>query len=122
MSNGPFENWGDAPDRSRNWDHPDGLGWQLWRRAHSTGLLTQQIQREVVRFRSHILMDRAPLAADIRRRWGLGQDADMHRFGLDLPLFYARLPLFYARTPYELPSSTLRPLRRSAEARLVSGL
>ena len=80
MSDRPFENPGDATDRSRHWDHPDGLGWQLWRRAHSTGLSTQQIQRDVVRFRSYILMDRAPLAADIRRRWGLGQEPVGHRF------------------------------------------
>src|SRR5215813_11489112 len=121
MSDRPFENPGDATDRLRHWDHPDGLGWQLWRRAHSTGLSTQQLQRDLGRLRSHILMDRAPLAADIRRRWGLSQGPAVYRFSLDMPLFYARFPLFYARSPHEPPSSTVRPLRHAADVPLVSG-
>jgi hypothetical protein len=72
MPSDPSETRGDATDRARNWDRPDGLGWHLWRRAHSTGLSTQQLQRDLARFRSNIFMDRASLAADIRRRWGLG--------------------------------------------------
>jgi hypothetical protein len=122
MSNSPFENPGDVTDRLRHWDHPDGLGWQLWRRVHATGLSTQQLQRALGRLRGHSLMDRASLAADIRRRWGLNQGPAVHRFSLDLPLFYARFPLFYASPPHEPLSSTLRPLRHTADVPLVSGL
>ena len=122
MSNSPFENPGDVTDRLRHWDHPDGLGWQLWRRVHATGLSTQQLQRALGRLRGHILLDRASLAADIRRRWGLNQGPAVHRFSLDLPLFYARFPLFYASPPHEPLSSTLQPLRHAADVPLVSGL
>jgi hypothetical protein len=116
MPNTPGENRGDSTDRSHRWDYPDGLGWRLWRRAHSTGLLTQHIQRILVHFRRHTFMDAAPLAAEIRRRWGLGQDRTAHWFGADLPLFYGytRFPLSYADTSYEQPTSTPQALHRSA--------
>src|SRR5713101_1093524 len=122
MSSGSSESPGGATDRLRNWDHPDGLGWQLWRRVHSTGLLSTQIQRDLARLRANILMNRAPLVADIQRRWGLGQDPVGNRFHPDLPFFFARFPLFYANTPYEQPASPRRSLRPSVDAPSVSSL
>lgn len=122
MATSPLENRSDAIDPLRHWDQPDGLGWQLWRRVHATGLSTQQTRRDVGRLRSHILMDRAPLAADIRRRWGLGQETAGYQFPLDFPLFHARFPLFYAHTPHQPLPSTLESLHRSADVRSVSRL
>ena len=122
MSEGLFENHGDAPGQAPHWDHPDGLGWHLWRRAHSTGLLAQPIQRDLGRFRSHTLIDRAPLADDIRRRWGLGQEPAGYRFPLDLPLFYTRFPRYDASPSEAQSSSTVQLLRRSTAAPSLSML
>ena len=79
---------------SRNWDQPDGLGWQVWRRARSTALLTQPTQRDLARLRSNILRDPAPLLTDIRRRWALG-DSVVNRFSLSLPLFWVQRRAFH---------------------------
>jgi hypothetical protein len=122
MSEGLFENRGDAPGQAPHWDHPDGLGWHLWRRAHSTGLLAQPIQRDLGRLRSHTLIDRAPLADDIRRRWGLGQEPAGYRFPLDLPLFYTRFPRYDASPSEAQPASTVQLLRRSTDVPSLSVL
>jgi hypothetical protein len=120
MSEGLFENRGDTTGQEPHWDHPDGLGWHLWRRAHSTGLLTQLIQRDVQRFGGRSLMDRAPLADDIRRRWGLDQEPAGDRFHLDVPLFYARFPWYNAGPSEAQPSTTVQSLHRSTDVRSVS--
>src|SRR5215471_13217414 len=100
MSNGSSRNPGHPNNSAQNWDHPNGLGWQVWRRAHSTGLSTQSIQRDLVRFRTNILKDPAPLASDIRRRWGVGGNTSVDRFGLDLPLFLGHSPFFRGSTSH----------------------
>jgi hypothetical protein len=120
MAEGLFENRGDTTGQAPHWDHPDGLGWHLWRRAHSTGLLTQPIQRDLKRFGGRTLMDRAPLADAIRRRWGLGQEPAGYRFHLDLPLFYVHFPRYDTGPSEAQPASTVQPLRRSPDVRSVS--
>src|SRR5262249_34241984 len=99
MSNGSSEN---SRDRSHSWDHPNGLGWQVWRRAQSTGLLTQPIQRDLARFRASALRNPAPLVSDIRRRWRLGENTSVYRFGLDLPLFLGWVPSYRGTTSHHL--------------------
>ena len=79
---------------SRTWDQPDGLGWQVWRRARSTALLTQPTQRDLARLRSNILRDPAPLLTDIRRRWALG-DSVVNRFSLSSPLLWVQRRAFH---------------------------
>jgi hypothetical protein len=93
MSNESSVNSVEMVDRARSWDHPNGLGWQLWRRAQSTGLLIQPIQRDLALFRASI-RDPAPLASDIRRRWGVGANTSVDRFGLDLPFFFGTFSFF----------------------------
>src|SRR5215813_8292005 len=100
MSNGLYRNSADLATHAQNWNQPNGLGWQVWRRAQSTGLLTQLIQRDLARFRTNILMDPAPLASDIRRRWGVGGNTSVDRFGLDLPLFLGHSPFFRGSTSH----------------------
>src|SRR5499426_320284 len=99
MSNGSSEN---SRDRSHSWDHPNGLGWQVWRRAQSTGLLTQPIQRDLARFRANALRNPAPLVSDIRRRWRVGENISVYRFGLDLPLFLGWVPSYRGTTSHHL--------------------
>src|SRR5262249_34593973 len=48
----------------------DGLGWQGWRRGHSTGLVGPRVLGKLLRLRTHVWRDPAPLASEIRRRWG----------------------------------------------------
>jgi len=79
---------------SRTWDQPDGLGWQVWRRARSTALLTQPMQRDLARLRTNILRDPAPLLTDIRRRWALG-DSVVNRFSLSSPLLWVQRRAFH---------------------------
>ena len=104
---------------ARNWDHPNGLGWQLWRRAQSTGLLTQPIQGDLARFRASI-RDPAPLASDIRRRWGVGANTSVDRFGLDLPFFLGRFPFFRGSTSHHLSVSGPGTARGSANISRIS--
>src|SRR5262245_29018403 len=99
MSNGSSEN---SHDRSRSWDHPNSLGWQVWRRAQSTGLLTQPIQRDLARFRANTLRNPAPLVSDIRRRWRVGENSSVYRFGLDLPLFLGWVPSYRGSISHHL--------------------
>ena len=113
----------DGPtDQVRHWDQPQGLGWQLWRRTHATGLLTTQIQRDVARLRAHIPLHHVSLAAEIQRRWGLGQDSIAHRYHPDLPFFFARFPFFYLSAPHEQLSSMQRSPREFVDAPSVSSL
>src|SRR5262245_32520536 len=115
MSNGLYRNSADLATRAQNWNQPNGLGWQVWRRAHSTGLSTQSIQRDLARFRTNILMDPAPLASDIRRRWGVGGNTSVDRFGLDLPLFLGHSPFFRGSTSHHLSESGPGTAHRSAD-------
>ena len=119
MSNESSVNSVEIMDRARNWDHPNGLGWQLWRRAQSTGLLTQPIQRDLARFRASV-RDPAPLASDIRRRWGVDANTSVNRFGLDLPFFLQRFPFFRGSTAHHLSESGPGTARRSANTLPVS--
>ena len=114
MSNESSVNSVEMVDRARNWDHPNGLGWQLWRRAQSTGLLIQPIQRDLALFRASI-RDPAPLASDIRRRWGVGANTSVDRFGLDLPFFLGRFPFFRGSTAQHLSESGPGTAHRSAD-------
>jgi hypothetical protein len=77
----------------------------VWRRAQSTGLLTKPIQRDLARFRATVLREPASLAYDIRRRWGVGGNSSVYRFGLDLPLFLGRDPFFHGSTSHHLSVS-----------------
>src|SRR5215470_5577 len=121
MSNGSPGNSDEPANLSRSWDHPDSLGWQVWRRAQSTGLLTQPIQRDLARFRADILKDITPLASDIRRRWGLSGNTNLNRFGLDLPLFLRCFPFFRARpSRYLSPSAPETVHRFTDTSRVVS--
>src|SRR5215813_139244 len=110
-----------STDRARHWDQPQGLGWQLWRRAHATALSGKQLQRDVRRFRTPPLM-RHSLLTDIHKRWGVGQSPAMTRFYSDLPLFWTRAPLFYTGEPPGQSPSPHRELRRSVDAPPVSSL
>src|SRR5262249_38950028 len=105
MSNGSSEN---SRDRSHSWDHPNGLGWQVWRRAQSTGLLTQPIQRDLARFRANTLRNPAPLVSDIRRRWRVRENTTVYRFGLDLPLFLGLVPPYRSGTSHHLSEAARR--------------
>src|SRR5215470_10440186 len=69
------------------WDDPNGLGWQVWRRAQSTGLIVERTRRQLARRRIGGVSAPHALAADIRRRWGIGWPAGWR--GGDLPLFAA---------------------------------
>src|SRR5215475_4164484 len=122
MSSGLTEGPGGDTDRSHNWDHPDGLGWQLWRRTRATGLLTTQIQRDVARLRAHISLPHVSLAAEIHRRWGLGQDSIAHRYHPNLPFLVPRFPFFYPSAPHEQLSSMQRSPRGFVDAPSVSSL
>src|SRR5262245_16551997 len=109
MSNGSSEN---SRDRSHSWDHPNGLGWQVWRRAQSTGLLTQPIQRDLARFRANTLRNPAPLVSDIRMRWRVGENTSAYRFGLDLPLFLGWVPPYRSGTSHHLSVAGSEAARR----------
>src|SRR5215813_7666819 len=109
MSNGSSEN---SRDRSHSWDHPSGLGWQVWRRAQSTGLLTQPIQRDLARFRANTLRNPAPLVSDIRRRWRVGENTSVYRFGLDLPLFLGWVPPYRSGSSHHLSVAGSEAARR----------
>src|SRR5215831_1065746 len=74
------------PNR-RKWDDPNGLGWQVWRRAQSTGLIVERTRTQLARRRIGGVSAHHALAADIRRRWGIGWPAAWH--GGNLPLFAA---------------------------------
>ena len=119
MSNESSVNSVERVDRARNWDHPNGLGWQLWRRAQSTGLLIQPIQRDLALFRASI-RDPAPLASDIRRRWGVGANTSVDRFGLDLPFFLGRFPFFRGSTAQHLSESGPGTAHSSANISRIS--
>src|SRR5215831_8881055 len=69
------------------WDDPNGLGWQVWRRAQSTGLVVERTRTQLARRRLGGVSAHHALAADIRRRWGIGWPAAWR--GGDLPLFAA---------------------------------
>jgi hypothetical protein len=121
MSNGSSGDFGEPVSRSRNWDHPNGLGWEVWRRVQSMGLLRQPIQRDLSRFHASILRDPAPLASDIRRRWGVGGNPSIGRFALDLPLFLGYFPFFRARPLRHLSASGPETARPFADiSRVVS--
>src|SRR5215510_10621682 len=109
MSNGSSENF---RDRSHSWDHPNGLGWQVWRRAQSTGLLTQPIRRDLARFRANTLGNPAPLVSDIRRRWRVGENTSVYPFGLDLPLFLGWVPPYRSGTSHHLSVAGSEAARR----------
>jgi hypothetical protein len=74
-------------DHSQGWNDPNGLGWQLWRRAQSTGLLVRHVQRQLARLRIGSLSGsgRHSLASEIRSRWGMGGRGVWP--GGELPLF-----------------------------------
>src|SRR5215472_7388583 len=91
MSIGSSGKAGGLGDHSQGWNDPNGLGWQLWRRAQSTGLLVRQVQRQLARLRISSLSSRHSLASEIRGRWGLGRGS---RSGGDLPLFLGRFRWF----------------------------
>src|SRR5215831_4939321 len=109
MSNGSSEN---SLDGSHSWDHPNGLGWQVWRRAQSTGLLTQPIQRDLARFRANTLRNPALLVSDIRRRWRVGENTSVYRFGLDLPLFLGWVPPYRSGSSHHLSVAGSEAARR----------
>jgi len=112
----------DGPtDRARHWDQPQGLGWQLWRRAHATALSTKQLRRDIQRVRLFPLM-RHSLLADVHQRWGIGQSSAVSRFYADLPFVTGRAPFFYEGASPEQLSSPHQGLRRSVDAHLVSSL
>src|SRR5262249_13344340 len=72
--------------------------------------------------RAHIPLNDVSLAAEIQRRWGLGQNSAAHWFYSDLPFFIARFPLFYLRASHEQLSPMQRSPRHSVDAPLVSSL
>jgi hypothetical protein len=112
----------DGPtDRARHWDQPQGLGWQLWRRAHATALSSKQLRRNAQHVRLFPLM-RHSLLADVHQRWGIGQSSAVSRFYADLPFFRGRAPFFYAGASPEQSSSPHQWLRRSVDAHSVSSL
>ena len=76
-------------DHSPGWDDPQSVGWQVWRRTQSTGLLAQRIQRQLTRPPLAGLSSRNSLASEILRRWGIGGRGVS--FGSDLPLFFGRV-------------------------------
>src|SRR5215831_4729950 len=121
MSNGSSGNSGEPVSRARNWDHLNGLGWEVWRRVQSTGLLTQPIQRDWSRFHANTLRHPAPLASEIRRRWGVGGNPSIGRFALDLPLSLGYFPFFRARPLHHLSASGPETARRFTDtSRVVS--
>jgi hypothetical protein len=77
---------GGMDSHSRSWNDPTGLGWQLWRRTQSTGLLIQHIQRQLARLRIGSLSARHSLGSEIRDRWGLGGRGVW--LGRDLPVLW----------------------------------
>jgi len=120
MANESSEDRGGRAKHSRNWDQPDGLGWEVWRRARSTALLSQPMQRDLARLRTHVLRDPAPLLTDIRRRWALAEDSVVDRFSLSSPLFWARRRVFHDGVSAE--PAGLAPLssRRTAQTDVAS--
>jgi len=74
------------PNRGK-WDDANGLSWQVWRRAQSTGLIVERTRTQLARRRIGGVSTHHALAADIRRRWGIGWPAAWR--GGDLPLFAA---------------------------------
>src|SRR5215831_1627255 len=110
MSIGSSGKAGGLGDHSQGWNDPNGLGWQLWRRAQSTGLLVRQVQRQLARLRISSLSSRHSLASEIRGRWGLGRGS---RSGGDLPLFLRRFRWFgpsrWQSGPTVEPGAASRP-------------
>ena len=79
--------------RSPIWDQPDGLGWEVWRRAQSTPISAQAMQRSLARSRRNFLKDPVPLASEFRARWTSSGYIAAARFGGDLPLFSGHFPI-----------------------------
>jgi hypothetical protein len=120
MANESSENTGATVSRAPNWDHPDGLGWRLWRRAQTTGLLTQPIQRQLARSQAVFPRDPVPLATAIRRRWAAGENAGAAWYLGDLPFFLERFALSQARLEPQLSMPRFTTARRSVNASPVS--
>src|SRR5215831_11445710 len=94
------------------WDDPNGLGWQVWRRAQSTGLVVERTRTQLARRRLGGVSAHHALAADIRRRWGIGWPAAWR--GGDLPLFAAHFAVLAATRwqhgPQAAPDTARRPM------------
>ena len=118
MANGSSVSSRGVENRAHNWDDPNGLGWRLWRRAQSTGLLTQSIQRDLARFRTDVLRDPVPLASEIRNRWAAGGNVVSPWFGGDLPFFLGRFPLFHRSRRQDLADTAVA--RRLAHTPQIS--
>src|SRR5262245_14197935 len=91
------------------WDDPNGLGWQVWRRAQSSGLIVPRIRAQLTQRRIGGVSGPA-LAADIRRRWGIGSPAAWR--GGELPLFAAHFGGLAASRWQHTPPGALGTARR----------
>ncbi|HEY7560391.1 MAG TPA: hypothetical protein VIH18_36925 [Candidatus Binatia bacterium] len=119
MANESSEDSGGMAIGAANWEQPDGLGWQLWRRAQTTGLLTQPIQRQLARSRAVFLRDLVPLATAIRRRWATGENSRAAWSLGDLPFFLGRFSFPRERSEH-LSMPRLTAARRFVNASPVS--
>ena len=129
MANEPSERPHDVVQGRASWDHPKAMGWQVWRRAHNTGLLTSRMQRNPTSANSRTLGDRVPLASLIQRRWGKNFGLAGHWPPLSFPLRRSYDPSFdsgHSAEPLQLTSlstsSSLSPSPSSSPSvqKLVS--
>ncbi len=112
---------GGSKGQPRHWDDPNGLGWKLWRRAHSTGLSSSRIQKIIGLMHTNTLVAHNPLMADIHRRWGLNQKRAGGGYSLGFPLVVARFSPFYPQAHHqELPLPSSQMGRPSAAAVSIS--
>ena len=95
---------------SGGWNDPNGLGWQVWRRTQSTGLLAQHVQRQLARLRIGSLSGRRSLASEIQRRFRMGGRGVWP--GGDLPLFWGLFRWFGPSRWSYVPTAEPGPARR----------
>src|SRR5215831_4737185 len=103
------------------WDDPNGLGWQVWRRAQSTGLVVERTRTQLARRRLGGVSAHLALAADIHRRWGIGWPAAWR--GGDLPLFAAHVGgLAASRWQHAPPAARGAAQRPTIAGRYMTGV
>ena len=81
----------DLPDGSSNWNDPNGLGWQIWRRLHSGTVLSKTMQKDIRGFRNTPMIGYSPLASILLKRW---KGHPYGLAGLSMPLVSIPFPSF----------------------------
>ena len=124
MANGSLEN-SNGTNGSGGWDHADGLGWQLWRRASSLTLSAPGLQRYLARSRRNFAKNPVPLLSIIQRRWA-ASGYSFAGFAGDLPFFWGYYPAHQTSTRSQgsqlWPGSSSRATTSSLRAPAAPGL